>query len=210
ALPICARRAHELLEVLDPRLALLALLLAERLHEAARVDHVVHLLRERQVRDVGRYALDEVEEPDHRRARAPAGVLVARHRAGGAPQRAALPARVSPNRLHGARADAARRAVHDALERGIVVAAGDQPEVGERILDLRPLEEPQAAVDAVREAGGEQVLLEHPGLRVGAVQHGRIGPGIALLHPGLDARDLELHLVSLVSRAGHAPLGPYP
>ena len=49
--------------------------------------------------------------------------------------------------------------------------AGDEPQVGERVLDLRALEEAHAAVDAVRNAGAEQRMLEHARLRVGAIQH---------------------------------------
>ena len=71
------------------------------------------------------------------------------------------------------RADAARRQVDDALERGIVVAVGDQAQVGERVLDFRALEEPQAAVHAVRNARRQERFFEHARLRVGAVQDRR-------------------------------------
>ena len=47
-----------------------------------------------------------------------------------------------------ARADAARREVDDAQEAGVVVRVLDQPQVGQRVLDLGALEEAQAAVDA--------------------------------------------------------------
>jgi hypothetical protein len=40
-------------------------------------------------------------------------------------------------------ADAARRRVHHALEGGVVVAVGDQAQVGQRVLDLGALEEAQ-------------------------------------------------------------------
>ena len=49
--------------------------------------------------------------------------------------------------LDGARADAARREVDDAQEAGVVVRVLDQPQVGQRVLDLGALEEAQAAVD---------------------------------------------------------------
>ena len=49
-------------------------------------------------------------------------------------------------------ADAARGQIHDALERRIVGMIGDDAQVGQRILDFRALEEPQAAVHLVRNA----------------------------------------------------------
>ena len=91
-------------------------------------------------------------------ARAPSSSWQAPQRA---PQRGRVGARVRAQHLERARADAARRQVDDALEGRVVVAVADQPQVGERVLDLGPLEEPQAPVDAVRDAPGEQVLLEH-------------------------------------------------
>ena len=78
------------------------------------------------------------------------------------------------------RADAARRQVHDALERRVVGAARDQPQVGERVLDFRALEEPQAAVHAIRNARRDERFFEHARLRVRAVQDRDVAPRAAL------------------------------
>ena len=49
-------------------------------------------------------------------------------------------------------ADAARREIDDAGKRRIVVRIGDQPQIGQRVLDLLPVEEAQTAIDAIRHA----------------------------------------------------------
>jgi hypothetical protein len=59
-------------------------------------------------------------------------------------------------RLDAARADAARREVHHAQEAGVVVGVLEQAQVGQRVLDLGALEEAQAAIHAVGQAGVEQ------------------------------------------------------
>jgi hypothetical protein len=48
----------------------------------------------------------------------------------------------------------------------------EQAQIGQRVLDFGALEEAQAAVHAVGHAGIEQRRLDHPALRVAAVQHG--------------------------------------
>src|SRR6188508_3073027 len=47
------------------------------------------------------------------------------------------------------------------LERRVIVAVHDEPQIRERILDFLALEEAQAAVDTVGHARGEQRLLDH-------------------------------------------------
>jgi hypothetical protein len=56
----------------------------------------------------------------------------------------------APHLVQGALADAARRRVDRALEGRVVVAVGDQAQVGQRVLDFGALEEAHAAVHAVR------------------------------------------------------------
>src|SRR5688500_5630328 len=73
--------------------------------------------------------------------------------------------------LERSRSDAARGEIDDARQRAIVVGIGYEPQVGERVLDLLALEEAQAAVDAVGDAGGEERVLQHARLGVGAVEH---------------------------------------
>jgi hypothetical protein len=73
--------------------------------------------------------------------------------------------------LQAARADAARREVDHPQEAGVVTRVLQQPQVGQRVLDLGPLEKAQAAIDPVGHAGVEQRGLDHTALRIAAVQH---------------------------------------
>ena len=59
-------------------------------------------------------------------------------------------------------ANAACREVDDPQQRTVVVGVLHQPQVGQRVLDLGPLEEAQPAVDPVRHAGREQRVLDDP------------------------------------------------
>ncbi len=111
---------------------------------------------------------------------------------------------VGPQHFQRARADAARRQVHDTLERRIVVAVRDQAQVRQRVLDLLALEEPQAAVHPVRNARREQVFLEHPRLRVRTVEDGVVGALAAARDPLADLPNDELGLVALVVGAEEA------
>ena len=63
--------------------------------------------------------------------------------------------------LERARANAARREIDDAQERGVVCRILDQSQVRERVLDLGALEKPQPAIDAVRNRRIEQRMLDH-------------------------------------------------
>ena len=119
--------------------------------EAAALDDARHLLVQRLAARVGVERLDELQESPERLGGALRERAFGDQRRCGAPQARARRARVLADGLDGARADAARRRVDDALERRIVVAVHDEPQVRERILDLGALEEPQAPVDAIRE-----------------------------------------------------------
>ena len=76
--------------------------------------------------------------------------------------------------LQAARANAARRKVHHPHEAGVVVGVLQQAQVGQRVLDLGALKEAQAAVHAVGHAGIEERRLNHPALRIAAVEHGNL------------------------------------
>ncbi len=144
-------------------------------------------------------ALDEREEPVDGAARlGREGPPAAAAGRGRLPQRAAGSPGVLAQHLEALRAHAARRQVHHALEGGVVVAVGDEPQVGERVLDLRALEEPHAPVHPVWHARRQKRLLEHARLCVGAVQDGDLAPLPALRHPLTDAVRDELRLVALV------------
>ena len=66
--------------------------------------------------------------------------------------------------------------VHHPQKAGVVVRVLDQAQVAQRVFHLGALEEAQAAVDLVRDAGVEQPALDHPALRVAAVEHGDVAP----------------------------------
>ena len=191
-----ARRAHEFLEVLEAGLALVGLVALVMTREAARLDHVVHLLVQRQALRVRVELLDEREEGLQARRGLGAELVGARRRR--TPQRKLVRLRMCAQHLERARTDAARRQVHDSIERRVVVPVGDQAQVGESVLDLLALEEPQAAVDAVRDARREQVFLEHARLRVRAVENRRVAPVAAARDPVADLVHDEFRLVALV------------
>ena len=77
---------------------------------------------------------------------------------------------------------------------------GDQAQVGQRILDLGALEESQAAVHAVRDAGGQKRLFEYPGLSIGPVQHRGFVAPMPPREVFIDAVDHEVRLVVFVER----------
>ena len=68
-------------------------------------------------------------------------------------------------------ADAALGGVEDAPQRDRVARVDQRAQVGERVLDLAPLVEADAADDLVGQADPDEHLLEHPALGVGAVEH---------------------------------------
>jgi hypothetical protein len=113
-----------------------------------------------------------------------------------------------------ARADAARREIDDTGECRVVVGVGDQAQVGQRMLYLGALEEAQAAIDAVGQAGIEQRVFQRPRLRVAAVEQGDFGTGVAVALQGLDLFDDPARLVALAvglmdaDRLAAAGLGP--
>ena len=94
-----------------------------------------------------------------------------RHSAHGVVQRAARCARHILQLLDAARPDAARWKIHHPQETGVVVGVLQQAQIGQRMLDLGAFEEAQTTVHAVRHARVEQGGLDHPALRVAAVEH---------------------------------------
>ena len=90
---------------------------------------------------------------------------------GGSKERAARLLGSVLQQFHGARADAARREVRHPQERIVIVGQCDEAQIRERMLDLRTLEEAQAAVHAIGKAAREKRVLEHARLRVRAVEH---------------------------------------
>ena len=71
-------------------------------------------------------------------------------------------------------AEAALGLVVDALEGEVVVGLGDAAKIGQRVADFRPLVEPRAADDLVRQPQGDEPLLEFAHLKGGAHQDGDV------------------------------------
>ena len=96
-------------------------------------------------------------------------------------------------------ADAPLGHVDDAAGRHLVVGIGQDPDVGQHVLDLAPVVELGPAHHLVGDAGEDERVLERPALRVGAVEDGDVAPGQGLGGP--QAQDLAGHprrLVALV------------
>ena len=84
---------------------------------------------------------------------------------------------VPAERLDALVADAPGRDVDDPLERDAVRVGPEDPQVGQRVLDLAPLVEPRAADELVADPVAEERLLDGPRLRVHPVHHGDVlGP----------------------------------
>jgi len=76
--------------------------------------------------------------------------------------------------------DLAAGHVDDAGEADGVGGVLHDPEVGEQVLDLAPLPEPDAADEAIRDAPAAEDVLERPRLGVDAVQDGEVSVAAAL------------------------------
>ena len=73
-----------------------------------------------------------------------------------------------------------------------------EPQVRERILDLLPLVEPDAADDLVGDAGAPQRIFQRPRLGVRAIQHRHRVLDIVVQRGARGPRD-ELRLVEIVA-----------
>jgi hypothetical protein len=65
-----------------------------------------------------------------------------------------------------------RRKVDHPQKAGVVVGVLHQAQIGQRVLDLGALKKAQTAIHAVRKSGVEQRGLQHPALRIAAVEQG--------------------------------------
>ncbi len=195
---IAARRTDQLVQVLDSRFAAVASLLLVVRQQPAGSDDVVDLLVQRQWTDLLVDVLDQPHEGVQALTGACAELLDARTR--GFPHRACVGTRVVANRIQRLRTDAARRQVHDALERRIVGAAEDQAQVTQCVFDFRALEEPQPAIHAIRNARSDQRFFERSRLSVRAIQDRAVAAPPASVRPFADAVDDEIRFVALVER----------
>ena len=139
------RCVDQFLQVLDALLPLAFLLVVG--HETAAADHVIDALRQGQAGTVLTHELDEHDELQQPRA---ARTACHGH---GTVEADAMGARRVLQVFERAGADAARREVHHPQEGAVVVRVLDQPQVGQGVLDLGPLEEAQPAVDLVGHPG---------------------------------------------------------
>src|SRR6185437_1351077 len=151
--------ARHLAAGLDARRVLTRLLPAVMLDEAAFLQHEIDLLVQSPSRSLLRQALDQSMEAAQG-ARGPAALLRVAAGCRCRPQRGAGPARLVTQSLDGPLTDAARRQVHDPLIGRVVVSIHQQSQITQRVLDLRALEESQAAIDLVGNAPGDERFLE--------------------------------------------------
>jgi hypothetical protein len=151
-----------------------------------------------------RHLIDDHEEAFHRILRASGQFAgAAQFIQCGLPHRGAFGARAAAQRVERAIADAARRRVHSALERGVVVAVGGEAQVRQGVLDFRALEEALAAVDAVRHIVLDQLFFEVARLCVGAVQDRAIFRVAVFGDVFADALDHEARFVLFVVGGVH-------
>ncbi len=104
-------------------------------------------------------------------------------------RRRPLHRRLAGRLLDAARSDAPRRRVDDPPQADVVVRVDDDLQVGQSVLDLLALVEPDVADDVVRDLGSAQRVLDQSRLRVRAVEHCRLPRRLGL--GGDDVRDLD-------------------
>src|SRR6185437_14270540 len=189
--------ARHLAAGLGARRALIRLLPAVMLDEPAILQHEIHLLVQGEPFGLPRQPVDEIMEAAYG-ARRPAALLRLAASDGRFPQRGTGASRLLAQGLHGSLADTARREIKDPLIGGIVVPIRHQPQIRERVFYLRALEEPQAAIDLVWNAAGDERFLERTRLSVGSVQHRDVAAPIASGDIVDDTASDELRLVPLV------------
>ena len=168
--------------------------------ESAGLGDPAYLFVEDQVPGVGIQIVHQIKEAPYRPFGAACQAAIAEAVPGAGPEAGSRFGRARPNRVHGLGPHAPGRHVDHPVEGGVVVPVGDQAQVGQRVLDLGALEEPQAAIHAVGDAGGQQRLFEDSGLRVGPVQHRRLVAPMSACQIFADSVDDEVRFVVFVER----------
>jgi hypothetical protein len=206
------RRRQQLAQVLDPRLRLGRSLLLEVTRVAGPVEHPGQSLGGGPPPDILPEPGDQVQEAAHLGCRARGGAI------GDTPETLeqgdlALEGE-GIGALEGGLADSSRRPVDDASQRDPVGGVHDQSQVGEGILHLGPVVEAHAPHHHVGHVVLEELLLEQPGLRVGAVEDREIAEGAAVSPGGREDLPHDvLGLAAIVERLVHrdrlasSPLG---
>ena len=111
------------------------------------------------------------------------------------------------NLADGGVADASGRIIDDALESLLIVRIGNQPEIGNYILDLLTLIEAQSAIDTIRDIVLPQLFLKTTALRVRAIQDGKVAP-ITMILPTQPLDILRYDHRFLAVRVGRLQLKP--
>ena len=195
---VLAAGGDQFVQVLYPCLGFLAFFRQIHRLEAGVLDGDIRLLVQRQQGDLLLQRVDEIDKAAHRVTGATGQHLVVEQGLGRLPQVEPLIAGVAAQDLEGAIADATGRGVDHPLEAGVVATVVDKAQVGHGVLDLLPLEEAQAAVDAIRHSVLHQRLFQHPRLGVGAIEDGAVGQEATFFLPILEAADHEAGFVHLV------------
>ena len=180
----------QLLDVLQPHPVVGAVLGRQHGGVAGLDDELVVEIRQGHLADQGHAQLDEVGEGLQLHRRALQGRIVPGV-AQNLKQREIGRVAEALCLLQGLGADAPGRDVDDAPQAQVVGGVLDDPEVGQHVLDLCPVEEPGAADDAVGHPLALEGLLQGVGLGVVAVEHCTVAEP-----PGLP--DLPGHKGSLV------------
>src|SRR5574337_1323324 len=197
-----AGSAHQFVQVLESLLAFLFRLVMGP--QGGALQRVLHHLRQGKARRFLAQTFDQADELGQHSAGLAAQM---RHRGVEAGVEGA--GRVL-KRLQGTGTDTPNREIHDPQESRIVVGIGDQAQVGQGMLHLLAFEEAKPAIHPVGNAGGEELVLQHPGLGIGAVKQGDVAAGMPFPHQGLDFLHHPARLVQIRQGLEHPEGLPFP
>ena len=183
------RGVDEFIEVLDPVLAFLFAFV--KAAQIGAMHDMLDDLGQRELLGLEAHAFDELDEVGEAGAGLAAQV---RHRR---VQRGGIHARRVGQLFERARTDAARRKIDHAREGGVVVRVLHQAQIRERVLDFGALEKAQAAIDAIGNAGLEQIGFDDPRLRIAAIKHRNFAARFAGADQALDFFDDPLRFLAV-------------
>ena len=205
-------RTDKLADVLHAAAVLVVVLLGVLALQARRVDDVLHQLGQLHGLRHHRQAHHQLAELLH--ALSPAGIDGLRNVHAGGQKRHLLLGGVACQLRHRRIADGALGHVDDAAHGDVVRRVDHHAQIGQDVLDLLAVVEPQSAIHAVFDAALHERLFNHAGLRVRAVEHGRARIVLALHLQRANLLADPGRLLALVARAvepdhlARALLGP--
>ena len=194
------RARHQFAQVLEARFRLGCVLALEREQIAAAPQRLGDRVGGRQAHEIATHRVEHFEERDELAARAARGV------AGGEQAHAffegnAARARQLLRMFERGVANAARRAIRDARERGGVRGVHHRAQITKHVLHFGAVVEAHAAHHDVGHVVLEQLLFDRPRLRVGAVEDRALAVlAAAVAHFFENAPHHVLRLVALVAR----------